>query len=1579
MPTMPPFRATHRTDGHPLPGRTSVRTRTVQAVTLLAVLIGSLLPAAAPVAAVGDFQLTITPRTVFLAPNGTVQLTVGGAPTGGFASPVTLQAMNLPTGVTASFSVNPLTLPGQSVLTLTAGAGLVATAFNVNVAATGGGILHFAIGDSATLDFDLTRRPPPPCQGSVTGILRNSRTGAAIANTAYHVGTHVGVTDGQGRYGPFDASPGDTTISADDVPGYWRATKSLTVVCNQTTQLDFAMVPWDPATISGKVVEGNPTGVNGATVVAAVPEVTIAGATLQLQVGPLTTSAANGSFLLTEPFLGFLNTPLTNAQLVTSKAGYWPRSTSTPSPFPIGDVSPGANGPFTVPLVRQCTDNGAGTTTRLSGRVTFSDGGPAPGITVTAHHLYKNQTTTTAADGTYTLDRVLMGYNNIPIDYIVSAVIPEFDPLEDYYRSGEARPHLDACGDRRSSVDMVLQRIPMGSIEGFVFDDSGAKVVGAGIGIASSGCRPCKHDQATSDANGHYRIYDIPAPSTWGVKYFDQFDTPFWENDAVSVNVVAGQPTQQNITIIRKKTATVQGVVRDAITGAPIEGARVVEGDDESTTTAANGTYSLTGLRLNPPDNRFRDTSLSYFADRYWDVLEDPIRLEKDQPPYIRNIDLIPVCTGVTLTGVVRDATTGAPIPFAAVRNESGFGAATADDQGRYTMTGVQVGSRNSPTELEITASKLDYADQTRTVEVFCGAKVAVGTPARVILRKATQPTGATTSFGFTGELGSFSLSHGESRTFDNLFPGEFDVQETQQAGWTLGDVTCGNDSLEIDENGAVTLDAAAGRTLDCTFTNQRPGTIVIKKETIPDGDPTEFEFFGEDFFTLTDGQSKTFTGLAPDAYSVSEFPSDPWAVQSVSCDDDDSSVVDPEFSPGELTVNLAAGETVICTFTNQRQPTGTIVIRKETDPTGTPGSFTFVGPEDDPFDLGHGEDHTITDLRVGEYNISESVPDGWEVARVTCDDDDSVPDEFDLSSLTVNLAANETVTCTFVNRLIPTETGTIVVAKTTDPAGDPTSFDFDGGDAMGEFSLADGGSRTFDSLPPGTYAVGEDSLAGWVLESATCDDGSEVDAIDLEVGDVVTCTFHNVRTASSGSIVIRKTTRPAGDTTEFSFTGDLDAFKLADGGSKRFDGLALGTYAVAETAIDGWDTTASCDDGSPVTAIDVSADEVVTCTFVNTKRPTLRIVKETDPASDPQDFAYTTTGAGLVAFSLDTDAADTTLLASRSFVVQPGTYGVTETLPVNGWDFTRVTCVSANGTSTVPASSTTSAGVSVVLAPGDTVTCTYRNTKRTTFAVVKTVSGQAPAGTQSFELQVRRNASPTIIGTVVASANATSTNGGRLTVASNLVPGTYQFCEFILPGWANPFGPTSFVPGIAADSTIDNAYQCVSVTAGPGTTTFTLDNRPPPGGQAKTIGFWKNWASCSRSGGNQKPILDQWLAGIPGGVLVGRLTVTTCPVAVDLLNKSTIGDPTKVGDGRKSASDPAFDFAAQFLAYRLNTAAGARSCSAAASAATTGQTILAAIAFDGQTHTKLSKSDAARLNEAAIVLDRYNNNTLAC
>lgn len=278
---------------------------------------------------------------------------------------------------------------------------------------------------------------------------------------------------------------------------------------------------------------------------------------------------------------------------------------------------------------------------------------------------------------------------------------------------------------------------------------------------------------------------------------------------------------------------------------------------------------------------------------------------------------------------------------------------------------------------------------------------------------------------------------------------------------------------------------------------------------------------------------------------------------------------------------------------------------------------------------------------------------------------------------------------------------------------------------------------------------------------------------------------------------------------------------------------------------------------------------------------------------------------------------------------------------------------------------------------------------------VEKTVSGAAPSGTQAFTFQLRQGASTTQSGTTLDTQVANAANGGMINF-SGLVPGsTYQLCEIVMPGWSTSLGnfvPASFYPpdGVVPDPNVDNSILCVNFTAQG--QTFKVDNTPPPGGRALTIGFWKNWASCASSGGKQKPVLDQTLAQAePNGEVISATsgtypafgptfylvlhgstmkpnTAPDCTKAVKLLNKSTI---TK---GTKMASDPAFNLAAQLLAAELNYTAGAGKTGTATNAITQAVLLLGKYQFNGDTHTKISAADTTTMNNLAKILDDYNN-----
>jgi hypothetical protein len=485
------------------------------------------------------------------------------------------------------------------------------------------------------------------------------------------------------------------------------------------------------------------------------------------------------------------------------------------------------------------------------------------------------------------------------------------------------------------------------------------------------------------------------------------------------------------------------------------------------------------------------------------------------------------------------------------------------------------------------------------------------------------------------------------------------------------------------------------------------------------------------------------------------------------------------------------------------------------------------------------------------------------------------------------------------------------------------------------------------------------------VKTSATCSDGSPITAIDVSPGENITCTFTNTK---DGQITIVKDAIP-NDAQDFAFAGNITgctAFSLDDDADGTLTNTKIcavhpGTFNVDETVPAGWvKTSATCSDGSPITAIDVSPGENITCTFTNTKDGQITIVKDVqNPENDPQDFVFAGNITGCTAFSLDDDA-DGTLSNTKVCPVHPGTFNVDETVPAN-WAKTSATC------------SDGSPITAINVGPGEALTCTFVNQRKARLVVEKIVVG---GGTQSFDF------SRTGI------ANFALTDGQTNNSGFTLTPGDYTVCELNLAvAWATT---AALTPGGAVTlynpDALDVGNRCYDLTLGYGDDIkITFTNTPPPGGGTRTIGYWKNWSSCT--GGNQyeKATANDMLEGTldfylptanPGPIYpIGDYTgPLTCTQAVSLLSKDAI-------DGTKRAGDPIYNMVAQLLGAKLNLAAGAGTCSAVQTALTGAQTLLDAINFVGTGSYKakgvLTAMQLTQANALAGTLGSYNEGTL--
>src|SRR5207237_15120 len=180
-----------------------------------------------------------------------------------------------------------------------------------------------------------------------------------------------------------------------------------------------------------------------------------------------------------------------------------------------------------------------------------------------------------------------------------------------------------------------------------------------------------------------------------------------------------------------------------------------------------------------------------------------------------------------------------------------------------------------------------------------------------IIVKKVTNPSGSSQSFGFTAGWGSFNLTDGGSSDSGLLVPGNYSVSESALTGWDLISTTCDNGNANPNS-----ITVAAGQTVTCTFTNTQRGHIIVKKVTNPSGSGQSFAFTaGWGSFNLTGGGFSDSGLLTPGNYSVSESPLSGWNQTSATCDNGNN--------PGAIT--LAAGVTVTCTFVN------TVVIHPAT------------------------------------------------------------------------------------------------------------------------------------------------------------------------------------------------------------------------------------------------------------------------------------------------------------------------------------------------------------------------------------------------------------------------------------------------------------------------------------------------------------------------------------------------------------------------------------------------------------------------------------------------------------------------
>jgi len=253
-----------------------------------------------------------------------------------------------------------------------------------------------------------------------------------------------------------------------------------------------------------------------------------------------------------------------------------------------------------------------------------------------------------------------------------------------------------------------------------------------------------------------------------------------------------------------------------------------------------------------------------------------------------------------------------------------------------------------------------------------------------------------------------------------------------------------------------------------------------------------------------------------------------------------------------------------------------------------------------------------------------------------------------------------------------------------------------------------------------------------------------------------------------------------------------------------------------------------------------------VTCTFTNTKRGAIRVVKTA--VGGDSTFSFTPTGFGSGAFALMTVSGtqDTTFSNVVPALASSGTYRLSETA-LSGWAAGTMSCRREDGT--------TSAGdpaTGITVATGETTTCAITNTKQGAIVVKKVMVGGT--GTFSFTEDV---------------TGSISTNNGTLTQA--VAPGTYHATEASMLGWE--------LTALSCDDTNSSGSlatrRATFVVAAGETVTCTFTNtKQLEGTTTRTRGFWSQ----------HQTLIQSFVFGPTGTPPAGYTLATT---AFDLLPAS--------------------------------------------------------------------------------------------
>jgi len=552
--------------------------------------------------------------------------------------------------------------------------------------------------------------------------------------------------------------------------------------------------------------------------------------------------------------------------------------------------------------------------------------------------------------------------------------------------------------------------------------------------------------------------------------------------------------------------------------------------------------------------------------------------------------------------------------------------------------------------------------------------------------------------------------------------------------------------------DGTITLELSDQKI--CTITNTRKPTLTVNKILIPGDDPGLFNLLTNGGIKARNVGNGGTTGAMirnPGYVKVSESAGTNTRLA------DYTSVIGGDCATNGA-ITLAPGDNKICTITNTRKPTLTVI--KTLIPNNDYGKFQLRIDGKIP-------NAGANNVGDGGTTGAVSVIPGSHTVRETAADTDTILANY-IRMIGGDCAADGTITLAFGDNKICTITNTrkptLTVNKILIPDDDPGLFNLWINGVTRASNVNNGGTTGVMIRNPGIVIVSETAGTNTRLTNYTSVIGGDCatnGAITLAPGDNKICTITNTRKLT---LTVIKTLIPNNDYGKFQLRIDgkipnAGANNVGDGGTTGAVSVIPGSHTVRETAAD---TDTILANYIRMIGGDCAADGTITlafgdnkiCTITNTRKPTLTVNKILIPDDDTGKFNLRING-----------------VIKGSNVGDGGTTGAVIRNP----GFVTVDEISGTGTSL-----SNYVGViggdcaldgTITLAPGDNKICTITNTRKPTLTVIKMLIPSDDTGL--FNLRINGVIGASNVGNG-GTTGAILRNPGFVTVDETAGTGTY-------------------------------------------------------------------------------------------------------------------------------------------------------------------------------------------------------------